>query len=516
MSALLLCDRCGADPETEPTVIELMIKATCIEPGPGHERDELVQAMRDVGADDAADWYVAWELSIQGRSAAAVEQLASLRERTTGAGDEYWHVMAIALLAYHPEAFGPSEGAVLLVKAADMLESSRQSCTLTWFAHNQIAIGWAVQSMTQQAQQWFESGLELSRCRVDLGTRSAAEANIVHMDLELAVEALALDELADCESMLALARSRAELLVDSVPIDDCPAMQMLRDLDDQPHVDMITSAPPEDVTPMAAIAYLKEYTDAREMMDAAWARHGSVSSTHRIALARLRHYQAVRESPADTARLERELLAQMEVGMRRFRTQRVDAVMGLERAQSERTLLRRNASTDELTGLMNRRGFVDRLRLEISQVDVMSPTLAVLVLDLDGFKHINDRYGHALGDEALRVVGQVLAGRLRAHDVVARWGGDEFGVVAPRLRRRADAENLLARLEAAVGGEVALADPRLSEMSISGGVGWYEPGDDALSLFARADSALIARKAESRTSPAGASVRSLPREPGFR
>ncbi len=92
--------------------------------------------------------------------------------------------------------------------------------------------------------------------------------------------------------------------------------------------------------------------------------------------------------------------------------------------------LRRQASTDLLTGLPNRQLFEDRLRLAMGRACRSGSAVAVLLVDLDGFKEVNDRYGHALGDEVLVEVGRRLAACVRGTDTVARLGGDEFVVVA--------------------------------------------------------------------------------------
>lgn len=87
--------------------------------------------------------------------------------------------------------------------------------------------------------------------------------------------------------------------------------------------------------------------------------------------------------------------------------------------------------TDALTGLSNARGLSDRLEAELARSRRHREPLAVLVVDLDGLKAINDRYGHRAGDEAIRSVADVIRSQLRETDLGARWGGDEFAILAP-------------------------------------------------------------------------------------
>lgn len=99
--------------------------------------------------------------------------------------------------------------------------------------------------------------------------------------------------------------------------------------------------------------------------------------------------------------------------------------------------LDRLSRTDPLTGLLNARGFFERIDLELARSRRYGGPLAMLVIDLDGLKNINDRYGHRAGDAALRSLADVIRSQLRGTDVGARWGGDEFAVLAPGASRSA-------------------------------------------------------------------------------
>jgi diguanylate cyclase (GGDEF)-like protein len=94
--------------------------------------------------------------------------------------------------------------------------------------------------------------------------------------------------------------------------------------------------------------------------------------------------------------------------------------------------LKRQAGQDPLTGLKNRRRFEEDLRSELARSRREQTVGAVMMLDLDNFKQVNDTLGHPMGDRTIAEIAEVLNGRMRSTDVVARLGGDEFAVVLPR------------------------------------------------------------------------------------
>jgi diguanylate cyclase (GGDEF)-like protein len=128
-----------------------------------------------------------------------------------------------------------------------------------------------------------------------------------------------------------------------------------------------------------------------------------------------------------------------------------------ERQRDELSVLSR---TDSLTGCLNRRGFTERLDAELARAGREGGEVALVQLDLNGFKAVNDEHGHAAGDEMLRWVGATLHGLLRASDVTGRLGGDEFALLLPGLGAvdaRAVADRTVAALAERIGASVGVA-----------------------------------------------------------
>jgi diguanylate cyclase (GGDEF)-like protein len=157
------------------------------------------------------------------------------------------------------------------------------------------------------------------------------------------------------------------------------------------------------------------------------------------------------------------------------------------------------AVTDPLTGLLNRRALFDSLRREVERNLRHLHGLSVLMLDIDHFKHVNDRYGHAAGDRVLCHVAAVTSQAIRSTDVFARYGGEEFVVIAPETGH-AEALGLAERIRATLqSSEIALDQQCMVRVTASVGVATMRDDDtDPDRILGRADAALYAAKAAGR------------------
>jgi diguanylate cyclase (GGDEF)-like protein/PAS domain S-box-containing protein len=163
---------------------------------------------------------------------------------------------------------------------------------------------------------------------------------------------------------------------------------------------------------------------------------------------------------------------------------------------SQAALNEHQALHDALTGLANRTLFHTRIEHAVNPRRRTDCRCAVVVVDLDGFKEINDSLGHAAGDELLVELSRRLEGALRTSDTVARLGGDEFGVLLPEIRNRQDVLHAVERMKTAIEEPVALQGLSLS-LEASIGIAMY-PGDgeDVETLLRCADGAMYYAKDE--------------------
>ena len=180
-------------------------------------------------------------------------------------------------------------------------------------------------------------------------------------------------------------------------------------------------------------------------------------------------------------------------------------VYSVERGQRARDLKVAKEEADKLasrcalTGLANRRTFEDRLGHAIERATRSRGCLALLYIDLDGFKQINDLKGHSVGDEVLRVVASRIAARVRRSDTVARLGGDEFAVILETLRDRELAHSIGEQIGELVSQPIDIAEEEV-RMTASLGISVFpEDGSEANQLVDIADQRMYAQKRQSTT-----------------
>ena len=168
------------------------------------------------------------------------------------------------------------------------------------------------------------------------------------------------------------------------------------------------------------------------------------------------------------------------------------------RVERERRILQ-EADTDELTGVANRRALQRMLCAALARARAHGQAVAVLVLDLDGFKALNDRLGHAAGDEALREMAARLRHAVRERDLVARAGGDEFVVVLPDLPPGdGGADEAAARVQAAFAEPLEMAGGRVRLVASVGMACFPDDADEVDGLLAAADRAMYTRTGSGR------------------
>ena len=164
------------------------------------------------------------------------------------------------------------------------------------------------------------------------------------------------------------------------------------------------------------------------------------------------------------------------------------------REDRERATVTR-ALHDDLTGLATRSLLVDRVGQALRRSERAEVPLALLMIDLDRFKQVNDSFGHAAGDAVLRQVAERLVACVRAADTVARYGGDEFVVLCDELKHHLPVAQVAARIRRACEEPFVLPGGRITTLSASVGIGWStDSGSEPAALIAAADEAMYRDK----------------------
>jgi diguanylate cyclase (GGDEF)-like protein len=161
-------------------------------------------------------------------------------------------------------------------------------------------------------------------------------------------------------------------------------------------------------------------------------------------------------------------------------------------------MIKEMAYHDPLTELPTRRLFDDRLSLAITHARRNKQMLAVMFLDLDKFKDINDTLGHAMGDQLLKSLGERLRSSLREEDTVARMGGDEFILLLSEITRREDVTTLARKVLESIREPLTLDGHELLATTSIGIAFYPNDGEDAETLLKNADAAMYRAKEQGR------------------
>ena len=176
--------------------------------------------------------------------------------------------------------------------------------------------------------------------------------------------------------------------------------------------------------------------------------------------------------------------------IRRLKTELARAVARIEELEA-------SADTDFLLAIHNRRGFERELNRSIAYIQRYNASGALIVLDVDRLKPINDEFGHAAGDQVLKAVVAVLLRNVRSSDEIARLGGDEFALILWNMSE-IDAKAKAASLEQAIDGLSFTFRGRTVRAGASAGVAILDPHTEARRALEQADSAMYVRKAQRR------------------
>ena len=184
------------------------------------------------------------------------------------------------------------------------------------------------------------------------------------------------------------------------------------------------------------------------------------------------------------------LLSDEVGGARQFVSQFADITQG----RHAREALRLQATRDAMTGLRDRAGFREGLERILAHRPRADRRLAVLFLDMDDFKAVNDEYGHAAGDRVLVTCARRIQSLLRADDLLARYGGDEFVALLTAIRDPSDARLVSEQVHSVVQAPIPLEDGGEVYVSMSIGVAMVDPGEAAEDAIRRADKGMYRAK----------------------
>lgn len=178
----------------------------------------------------------------------------------------------------------------------------------------------------------------------------------------------------------------------------------------------------------------------------------------------------------------------------------------MEQMQRDLEIIRREALTDSLTGLANRKAFDAEIVRVATESQEEGQSFALIMMDIDHFKSFNDNFGHQVGDQVLRLVAKTLTDGVKGKDIAARYGGEEFAIILPDTNLQAGMIVGDALRRAVANKDVVNRNTgdKLGRITLSGGVAQYMAGENIEDLIARADAALYSAKNAGRNQIAAA------------
>ena len=190
----------------------------------------------------------------------------------------------------------------------------------------------------------------------------------------------------------------------------------------------------------------------------------------------------------------------ISASMRNLQAELDTSKQQVEKLHQELVSAREETFIDPLTGILNRRGFEDRIQNIFSNRASVDKGLCLLMVDIDHFKKVNDTYGHLFGDNVIRATAEAIKAGIKGQDSAARWGGEEFAVLLPETTKqggRAVAEHIRQRIESGKIRRLGTQE-QVGDITISIGVAAYTSGISFVSLLDQADEALYISKKTGR------------------
>ena len=190
----------------------------------------------------------------------------------------------------------------------------------------------------------------------------------------------------------------------------------------------------------------------------------------------------------------------MELHMSSMHGNLLESISELTQLRTQISALRQQASVDSLTGVSNRHALDTSFKQMLTDANNNNQRMSALMVDIDHFKSFNDRYGHLIGDQVLRYVAQVIKNQVKGHDLVGRYGGEEFMVLLPQTLLEG-AEALAKQICSAVSQKTLVNkgnEKDYGNVFVSVGVAQSLPGDTPDDLFRRMDKALYQAKSRGR------------------